>query len=188
MAILKLIRDEYVNQDAMYNLVHYVLNANKMPSRCFGGTGISLTSPADSMYKIKNVYDKTTGKQAEQFVLAFNYKESRLLNSYFIEQIAYEVCKYFEGVQVLFALHETGNTYISDDYGDNNVHIHFVVNTVNMFTGNKFWLDYNNAFALKAYIQSVLYTYQISKTVRLVWGENYSSIEKSEEYTGIVCR
>lgn len=169
MAVLKLVRDEYINQNAVYNLVHYVLNADKMPSGCYGGTGVSLTNPADSMYKIKNVFDKTTGKQAEHFVVAFNKKESRLLTPYYVEQIAYDICKYFRGVQVLFALHEVGNTYMSDDYGDNNIHIHFVVNTVNMETGNKFWIDYHNASALREYIQAVLCNHQISKTVRIVW-------------------
>lgn len=169
MAVLKIVKDEYRNQDAMYNLVSYVLNVNKMSRRCYGGTSISLTDPAESMYKIKNVYDKTTGRQAELFVLAFNQKEGALLTSYFVEQIAYDICKYFKGLQVLFVLHEAGNTYISDDYGDNNIHIHFVVNTVNMQTDNKFRIDYGNAFALREYIQSVLYNHQISKTVRLVW-------------------
>lgn len=169
MAVLKLIRDTYINQDAMYNLINYVLNPQKMPSWCYGGTGISLTNPADSMYKIKNVYDKMVGKQAEHFVLAFSSKESRLLNSYFVEQIAYDVCKFFDGMQVLFALHEIGNTYLSADYGDDNMHIHFVVNTVNMRTGNKFWIDYNNALALKEYIQGVLRFHKTAKTVSLAW-------------------
>lgn len=167
MAILKLMRDPYTNDDAVTNLVDYVLNENKMPSRIFGGTGISLSAPAESMYKIKNAYDKATGKQAEHFILAFNQMEQRLLATTFIYEIAYEICEFFQGVQVLFAVHEVNNAYLSDDYGDNAIHIHFVVNTINTLTGNKFILNYNNQFALREYILRILQNHQVSNCVQL---------------------
>ena len=167
MAILKLKRDPYINDDAVTNLVNYVLNEQKMPSRIFGGTGISLSDPAESMYKIKNAYDKATGKQVEHFILAFNQMEQRLLVATFIYEIAYEICNFFHGVQVLFAVHEVNNSYLSDDYRDNALHIHFVVNTVNTLTGNKFILNYNNQFILRDYIRCVLQNHQVSNCVQL---------------------
>ena len=132
MAILKLIRGEYRNSDAIKNLVNYILDINKMPSRCWGGIGVPMGNPVDAMYRIKNVFDKTAGKQAEHFVLAFDSREAENLSPYFMTEIAYEICVFFKNVQVIFAVHEVKNTYISDDYCDNCVHIHFVLNTVNV--------------------------------------------------------
>ena len=62
MAVFKLVRDGYKEYDALYKLVKYVLDADKMPSRCFGGNGINLYRPADSMYRVKNVFDKKSLK------------------------------------------------------------------------------------------------------------------------------
>lgn len=170
MAILKLIRDEYRNTDAISNLVNYVLNPIKMPSMCYGGLGISLDNPADSMYRIKNIYDKTTGKHAEHFVLAFNQKEQRLLAIPFLMKIAYDICGFFENLQVLFAVHEVKNTFISEDYEDDLIHIHFVVNTVNIQTGNKFRIDYNSITKLKKHVSTVLYENEITETVTFLVG------------------
>lgn len=162
MAVLKLVRDGYKEHNAVYNLVNYVLDANKMPSRCFGGVGVDLHGPGKSMYRIKNVFDKTTGNQAEHFILAFSENESRMLSTYLIYQIAYEICDYFKGLQVLFALHEVKNTYKSPCYEDDSVHIHFVVNTVDLNAGNKFRIDFNNINGIRDHILSVLLKYEAS--------------------------
>lgn len=160
MAVFKLVRDGYKEQNALYKLVNYVLNENKMPSKCFGGNGINLYRPADSMYRIKNVFDKKFGNQAEHFIIAFDDNESRLLSAYHINQIAYEICDYFKGVQILFALHEVNNTYESYDYENDRVHLHFVVNTVDLNTGNKFRIDFNNITGIREHILSVLIKYE----------------------------
>ena len=75
MAIIKLMRKDYRNTDAIDNLVNYVLNIDKMPHRCYGGLGISLNDPAFCMNTVKNIYGQTTGKQAEHFVLIFKQNE-----------------------------------------------------------------------------------------------------------------
>ena len=46
--------------------------------------------------------------------------------------------------------------------------IHFVLNTVNMETGNKYRFDINDVYALKEYIRSVLIKHQVSESVQLV--------------------
>ena len=137
---------------------------------CYGGLGIRLDNPADSMYRIKNIFDKNTGKQAEHFILAFNKREQSTLVIPFIREIAYDICGFFKNVQILFAVHEVKNTYISEDYGDDYIHIHFVLNTVNVQTGNKFRIDYNNEIELKKHIQSVLFKHDVSETVLLTVG------------------
>lgn len=115
MALLKIVKDEYKNEDALDNVVKYVLNRYKMPSWIWGGSGISMYAPAESMHIIKRAYDKTTGKQVEHIILAFSKKEQRLLCKEFILQVACDICNFFWNVQVLFGVHERKNTYIADD-------------------------------------------------------------------------
>ena len=168
MAVLKLMHGEYQNEDAMDNLINYALNKEKMPSCCFGGRGISLENPLQSMNAIKNTYGQNAGKQAEHFVLAFDESEYPNLTLEKIYRVCYDICEFFKSVQVLFALHEVKNTYYSEDYDDDAIHVHFVVNTVNLQTGNKFRIDFNNEYDLKYYILSVLEYYGISNTLQLV--------------------
>lgn len=170
MAVFKLVRDGYKEYDALYKLVKYVLDADKMPSRCFGGNGINLYRPADSMYRIKNVFDKKFGNQAEHFIIAFDDYESRLLSAYHLNQIAYEICDYFKGVQILFALHEVNNKHEPYDYVNDRVHIHFVVNTVDLNTGNKFRIDFNNIGGIQEHILSVLRKYQAAERLLPIVG------------------
>ena len=168
MAVIKIVNDTYRNDDAIPNLIAYVLNENKMPHRCFGGVGIDFRNPAASMMTIKNVFEKEYGKQAEHVILAFDKMESRFLVIPFIEQIAQDVCMFFCGLQVMYAVHEVKNTYLSDDYNDGSVHIHFIINTVNVQSGRKFCIDNNMAFKLQSYIKTVMKKNGLSGKVQLV--------------------
>lgn len=168
MAVLKIVINRYENTNAIANLVNYVLNEEKMPHGCWGGKGISLYAPAETMYAVKNIYDKTTGKQAEHFILAFSKEESAKLTFDLIYKIAYDICNLLGNVQVLFGLHEVRNTYFSDDYDDDSVHLHFVVNTVELQTGKKFRLDFSNEYYIKDCIYEILKSYNISETIVMV--------------------
>jgi len=169
MAICKIKQEAYRNVDAIDRIIGYLLNAEKMPHRCYGGNGISLSHPAQSMNVVKHAYNKTGGKQAEHFVLAFSKQENAMLTITFIEEIAYQICDFFKDVQIFFAVHEVKNSFLSDDYADNCVHIHFVVNTVNIRSGKKFRFDYSNEFSLRNHIQTVLNYYDLFEWVQLVF-------------------
>ena len=85
-----------------------------------------------------------------------------------ITMFAYEICAFFNGVQTLFSLHETNNTYQYYSDRDHNLHFHFIVNTVNPYTRERFWINYNNEFDLQNYITHLLIKYDISNKVKLV--------------------
>lgn len=166
MAILKIINEGYRNTNAIDKLVNYVLNPNKMPSKCYGGNGISLYTPTDSMNVIKKVYGKTTGRQAVHFILAFTRKEISSVPPSLLKMLGDNICTFFRDVQVLYSLHE-----YSDQYGDfiaDGIHFHFVINPVNYTTGKKFGIDYSNSNALKTFILQLLKEYFISNTLFLV--------------------
>jgi len=125
-------------------------------------------APAETMYTVKNIFDKTTGKQAEHFILAFSRAESAKLTIDLIYKIAHDICDLLGSVQVLFGLHEVRNTYFSDDYENDSVHLHFVVNTVDLQTGKKFRLDFSNEYLLKDCIYEILKAYDISESILMV--------------------
>ena len=168
MAVLKLIKKPYRDDDVINNLVGYALNQDKMINMCYGGSGVSIENPIESMYAMKKALNLPSGKQAEHFILAFNQKELSKLTIPLIKQIAYDICEYFQGIQVVFALHEINNDYYStDEFDSDKPHIHFVLNTVNAYTGGKFYINYNNEFDIRNYIEYLLFFYNISDKVTL---------------------
>lgn len=69
---------------------------------------------------------------------------------------------------MVFALYEINNDYDStDEINNDNWHIHFVLNTVNVYTGGKFHINYNNEFDIGKYIENILFIYNISNKVIL---------------------
>lgn len=167
MAVLKLIRDAYRNTTAPENVINYCLNPQKIQSNCYGGSGISLSDPCGSMQKIKDIFCHNYGKQLEHFVLSFDKEEIPNLSIPKILHLSYAICEFFEGNQILFALHETN----IDEYYDSrefHPHIHFVLNTTNINTGNKTRIDFCNEYALKRYVGALLSEFGI--TEKLIMG------------------
>ena len=150
MAVLKLIRNTYRNHTAPQNVICYCLNPEKMPSNCFGGHGISLFDPYNSMLSIKDIFCHNYGKQLEHFVLSFDKDEIQNLSIPKILHLSYAICEFFEGNQILFALHEVNDENIY------YTHIHFVLNTTNVNTQNKTRIDFCNEYALKRYVDALL--------------------------------
>ena len=169
MAVLKLVKGNYRNEDAMENLLAYVLDEEKMPHQCYGGRGVSLVNPLQSMRAVKNVYGQVTGKQAEHFIVAFDKRENPSLTLQKLYSLGYDICEFFEGVQVLFALHEVKDSYIYDDYEKDAIHLHFILNTTCLMTGYKFIINFNNEYTLRNYILTLLENYGISNSLRLVF-------------------
>lgn len=160
MAILKKIKGSYSNDDALLNLVDYILDLNKMPNRVVGGQGIYLNNAAMCMNDIRCIFNHS-GRQAEHYVLSFTDEEASKLDRQTALILGYTLCEFFEGVQVLFAYHE-----VKDDANvlelNHNLHIHFAVGTTNILTGNKYYTDRAEALRFRNYTESILNEMNIS--------------------------
>ncbi len=167
MAVLKLIRNTYRNQTAPENVINYCLNPQKMPNNCYGGHGISLYNPYNSIMSIKNIFCHNYGKQLEHFVLSFDKDEIHNLSIPKILNLSYAICEFFEGNQILFALHEIDNNEFND-VDEFHPHIHFVMNTTNVNTQSKTRIDFCNEYELKRYIGALLSDFEI--TEKLIMG------------------
>ena len=86
----------------------------------------------------------------------------------FGEKSLIETRPYFQGIQVVFSLHEINNDYYStNEFDNNNPHIHFVLNTVNVYTGEKFYINYNTEFDIRNYIEYLFFHHNISDKVTI---------------------
>lgn len=131
----------YRNKDALENIISYALNISKNELIInnsdieWEGFGVNCFTPqnvVDSFNMVKRVYSKTDGKQLCHFVLSI-YKKSihtREHKEKLCSLISYSIGNYLfeQGYQCVSAIHS--NSY-------ENVHVHFIMNTVNGFTGMK---------------------------------------------------
>lgn len=161
MAILKVVRGEYKNEAAVDNLINYILNPQKVPGNYYGGQGLSLLNPKMCIQIVKDTFCHNMGKQMEHFVLSFSDRESRRISLDQALILAYDICNFFAGRQLIFAIHQ----------GDEaeRLHIHFVMNTTNIHSGYKERIDFMNIYSFKAYIEALLWNTDVADSVKLVF-------------------
>lgn len=145
----------YCNEDALENVIHYVMLNYKTPHKIIGATGASFENEKLAIkhfQMVKDFYRNQKGKKVIHFCVSFERKGFLPLHEYI--HVGYLIAdNFFENHQVLFALHEDTN----------KDHIHFVVNTVNYQTGKKLRWHKGDRFKLQKYIES--FTHKIIKNM-----------------------
>lgn len=122
------------NPELISREIHYILNPFKIPHNYWGGYNFILSNVDDvimQFYAVKNVYKKENYVQLRHFVLSFapDYDKVDYYQAY---SIAYEICGlFYPDYQIIFAVHE------DRDY----VHIHFLINTIDLYTGKTIHMD-----------------------------------------------
>ena len=94
MAILKKINGSYSNDDALYNLMNYILDLNKMPNRIVGGQGVYLNNVAMCINDIRCIFNHS-GRQAEHYILSFTNEEASRLTRQTALILGYTLCEFF---------------------------------------------------------------------------------------------
>ena len=119
-----------------------------MPHKFFGGAGIDILHPANSMDQVAMHFKKTTGVQLRHFILSFDPTEIRdpLLANLIATSL---VDHFFEKYQVVYALHE--NTA--------NLHAHFIVNAVSYVDGSKYRGTKSDYYCLLRNLRRILKWY-----------------------------
>ena len=155
MAILKIMKNNYKDLSALYNLIHYSLfqkvydeNDCIIPyletfSPYFGGQNLYLGPPQtctlenvcsmiyQQMVYIISYYGKDSGQLLHHFVLSFDTLNTE---SWVTPEIAYQIaCQLCSAsplneYQIVFGVHTNRPSHL---------HIHFIVNSCNPFTGRK---------------------------------------------------
>ena len=128
----------YNNKDAVENLIYYVFKDKdgNRKVRLYGGLGVDMTTSEKAvkqMNKIKKLYKKIGRRQMYHFILSFDERIKSPIEVYEIGMGVIDTI--FYGWQVIFTVHE--------DKG--HLHLHFILNSVNMLTGYK-WHMRNDEF------------------------------------------
>ena len=162
MAILKKVNGKYKNEEAIYNLVNYIFNADKMPHGILGGQGVYMFDAAGCMEFVRRMLG-AEGCRAEHYVLSFADHEAVKLKHRKTIELGYRICEYFEDRQAIFACHETKDKcdFMTGDR-QGNIHFHFVVAAWNLHTGKKCTLNYDDFMTFRLYTEALLEEFEIS--------------------------
>lgn len=140
MSALIVCNNSYSNDDVLENLVSYALEINKdklnvsKQEVMWCGFGVNTYTPQyaiNSMNTIKRLYNNEAGRQAEHFIISIyqhrNYGVSHRIN--IAQNLMYEAGNFLVnmGYQSICGIHNN----------EGNVHIHFIVNSVNYMDGKK---------------------------------------------------
>lgn len=175
MAVFKLITKEYYKQPkSVAGMIEYVMNPEKTKGGFIGGNGIFPCSTIDDVIMqfqlVKNVWCKNEGVQLQHFVVSFSYEEN--VDPYQAYISAYWISNFYGGIyQVVYAVHEDTE----------NVHIHFLVNSVSYIDGRKLSFGRTEYWKLFSHVW-----YEVS-SLRIRMGEAGKRIVKLIPTYGDVC-
>ena len=133
MALLKIVSKTYETYYDLNNLIHYVLNPDKIDT---GVCGFNLLYPYQSvnnitnqMIEISDYYGKSYGTLAYHYIISYNGIFSPNMIKIFNKAMSMLIscCNSLIAFPSLYALHE--NTC--------NFHFHLVVGATNLYTGKK---------------------------------------------------
>lgn len=154
MSIIKVINNnyKYTNIDAKEKAIRYILKPHKTKHGYVGGVAVSALCPAESMMLVSDHFNKTDGVQLRHYVISFD--QSEVNNPNIANDIAIKISAYIGQLyQIVFAVHED----------EENLHIHFVVNTVSYIDGRRYGGTHQEFNEMMKYISNVLRSYRINK-------------------------
>ena len=140
----KLLGDETNKGDSAIN---YITKDSKTKSNLVTGINCRPSSAFDEMMVVKNLHNKTGGRQFVHFVQSFHPKED--ITPELAHEIALKLIEQekFKDFQILVA------THIDREH----IHTHFILNTVNMETGKKWQQSNIELEQLKRYSNKLCY-------------------------------
>jgi len=154
MAILRVIKREARTLEGM---LAYVLEAGKVLYS--GGVWVlDIKEPLKEFLICKWAYRQFGGVEYKQIILSFTTEESRLLSPEYLIRVVKEAAEAIAGitaVQIIYAVH--GNT--------DNIHAHFVLNSVSPWTGKKLQITNLSTVQMKLDINNILRKYGLKEII-----------------------
>lgn len=130
---------QYLNSDALENVVAYALRTDKvdldnpMQRIIWGGQGIITRTPQtaiDGFNAVKKIYQRNEGNLLHHIIITFRTRHN------------HKPITNYEGIQIMsnvgFQLLEEGfqNMYFVHNEYD-SIHVHFIINSINFMTGKR---------------------------------------------------
>ncbi|GBG56595.1 mobilization protein [Sporomusaceae bacterium FL31] len=138
------------NPRTLYGILKYVKNEEKTKHPLMYGFGLQPDSAYEEMKAVQKLWHQTNGRQYRQFFFSFDSNIN--LPDEILMKIGYEIGLYYANdYQILMTMH----------FNTSNIHIHYVLNTVNVYTGKKFRQTKLDLFNYKLYINQILSSYKL---------------------------
>ena len=161
MAIFKI---EPHEQYTLKGMLDYISDAKVHDNQILYADALyaSNINPLYLMILTKILYFKTSGVQYKQITLSLNEEESEQQTDFIClcQEAAWLLCNY-TNCQLAYAVH--GNT--------DNLHTHFILNSVSYLDGHKLHLGWQDTAYLKSKINDLLQKYKFS----LIVNKEYTS-------------
>lgn len=152
MAVIEFINAKNKQYRGLKNVLNYIKSPRKTEDHLIYGSNVDPENDFNTFITTKQIYNKTEGRQFIHFTQAFSPTD-QITNA-----IAYAAGKelleheIFKGYQVVMATHVDRE----------HLHNHFVINTVNSETGEKWQLSQNQLAELKDYSDEICLKYGLS--------------------------
>ena len=139
------------NPRTLSGVISYAKNDAKTHPDLMYGFGVDPESAFEEMATVKQIWNQTDRRQYKHFMFSFDSDIKLSKND--LMDVGYKIGAYYANeYQILMVMHS--NT--------NNTHIHYILNTVNMFTGKKFSITKRDIYNYKLYINQILQSYDLS--------------------------
>jgi len=135
--------------------INYITNKEKTEERLIAGKDCNPETAIDEMKAIKELYNKTDGRQYKHYVMSFNPNDPEMN----IEK-AHEVGKKFMENEEKFKNHQV---IMATHIDKGHIHNHFIVNSVNMENGKKYRESKKDLEKLKDHLRKLEKEYNIMR-------------------------
>lgn len=139
------------NPRTLYGIISYVKRENKDDQVLMYGFGVDPETAFEEMEFAKQIWHQTTGRQYKHFI--FSFDSNLPLSPEQVITIGQQIGLYYaKEYQILMVLHTNKE----------NLHFHYVLNTINIRTGKKFSITKQDVYQYKQYINATLLQYQLN--------------------------
>lgn len=157
---------KYHDDNAIPDVVRYICQTGKTPSRMIGGVGIDMNHIAESMIAVSKQFGKYSRIRLHHFVVSFpdGLKKPELLPN-IAQHIANCIGRNY---QIVYAVHEDTK----------HLHIHFVFNAVSYIDGTKYRGGMKEYYELIGCVSSILSVYHLYPLVPVKYNPEQSQIHE----------
>lgn len=160
MAILKVMNTagKFTDANALDDVISYILNERKTKGYYDSWAINDIQRAAEEMNTLARLAGKDNNVRLRHFMISFTEKSEITSSPVFALMVSSEIAEYYaDEYQIVFAVHTNRK----------HIHTHFVMNSVNYKTGEKYRGKKADMYAFLKHCTSVLRKYDIYERVVL---------------------
>lgn len=166
MAIIKFIK---VRKGNLKNAIKYITREDKTDENLIYCMNCQIESAIDEFEVCKKMYNKLDGRKYYHFIQSFSPKDK--LDYETANKIGQELCNHFKDYQIVMTTHK------DKDY----IHNHFIMNSVNMVTGEKYHQNKYELEKIKELSNKICSKYNL-KQISIDKNTNSKFVSQGEYY------